>query len=104
MSVMVNLTGLDSVKKMLEKADVALTKGLSDEINASALKIESDAKKNAPVNFGQLRNSIRLIKVSDLTYSVAATASYAPYVEFGTGGLVNVPAGLENYADRKSVV
>lgn len=28
------------------------------------------------------------------------TVKYSPYVEFGTGGLVDVPQGLEDYATQ----
>ena len=30
--------------------------------------------------------------------AIGFNAHYAPYIEFGTGGLVDVPAGLEDYA------
>lgn len=98
MAINVNITGLDGVKKMLAKADKAINQGLSNEINASALSIQSSAKRLAPVNFGVLRNSIVLTKISDLTYSVSALAKYAPYVEFGTGAEVTIPVGFEDYA------
>jgi hypothetical protein len=56
------------------------------------------AKRNAPSNFSQLRNSIGNAKESKLRYSLFATAFYAPYVEFGTRGKVSVPAELESVA------
>ena len=45
-----------------------------------------------------LRGSIALEPISELTYTVEAKAKYAPYVEFGTGGLVDIPTGYEQYA------
>lgn len=98
MAIGVNLLGLAGVHDMLAKANVAMTKGLSDEMNASALKIQSNAKRAAPINLGTLRGSIELTKETELTYSVAATASYAPYVEFGTGAQVSIPSGYDQYA------
>lgn len=100
MGFVVNLSGLDAVQKALKNIDKNLTKELSNEINASALKIQSNAKRLAPVNFGQLRNGIGLIKDGDLTFSVESKASYSPYVEFGTGGKVSVPADFTAYAQQ----
>lgn len=100
MAFVVNLSGLDAVQKALKKIDTNLNKDLSNEINASALKIQSNAKRLAPVNFGQLRNGIGLIKDGELTFSVESKASYSPYVEFGTGGKVSVPADFTAYAQQ----
>ena len=98
MGFSVNLQNLKGIQDALKNLDVSLKKDVSNEINASALKIQSDAKRLAPVNFGQLRSGIRLEKVSDLTFGVESTASYSPYVEFGTGGKVSVPADFQDYA------
>jgi HK97 gp10 family phage protein len=98
MGFSVNLQGIKEVQEALKNIDVSVKKDVSNEINASALKIQNDAKRLAPVNFGQLRNGIQLEKVSDLTFSVESKASYSPYVEFGTGGRVSVPADFQAYA------
>ena len=97
MGFYLNLEGLDAINKKLAELDKSVKEDVSNEINASALKIQTSAKRLAPVNFGQLRNSIQLSPqtTGSLTYIVAATASYAPYVEFGTGGKVSIPAGFE---------
>jgi len=100
MSFVVSLNGMKELEGKLDKLTNALKQGVSDEINTSALKIQSDAKKLAPVNFGQLRNSIALTKETELTYTVSARASYAAYVEFGTGPQVNVPADFQSYAQQ----
>lgn len=98
MGFSVNLQGIKGVEEALKNLDVSVKKDVSNEINASALKIQNDAKRLAPVNFGQLRNGIKLEKISDLTFGVESTASYSPYVEFGTGGKVSVPADFQAYA------
>lgn len=100
MAFAVSLNGMKELEGKLNNLTIALKQGVSDEINASALKIQSDAKKLAPVNFGQLRNSIALTKESELTYTVSANASYAAYVEFGTGPQVNVPIDFQSYAQQ----
>ena len=100
MAFVVNLRGLDAVQKALSKLDTNLKKEVSNEINASALKIQSSAKRLAPVNFGQLRNGIALIRDNDLTFTIESKASYSAYVEFGTGGKVSVPADFTAYAQQ----
>ena len=100
MGFYLNLEGLDAINKKIADLDEKVQKDVSNEINASALKIQTDAKRLAPINLGQLRGSIQLDPKTSgsLTYIVAATASYAPYVEFGTGGKVSIPAGFESDA------
>jgi HK97 gp10 family phage protein len=98
MAFTVNLNGLKDIQDALKNIDVKLKQDVGDEINASALKILTDAKRLAPVNFGQLRNQIALDPIDNLTYAVEAKASYSAYVEFGTGPQVSVPADFTSYA------
>lgn len=64
-------------KKLLKAADVG---GF-----AAAKFVESDAKRRAPKDQGQLVNSIRAEKKSFGVYSVGSNLAYAPYPEYGTG-------------------
>jgi hypothetical protein len=64
----------------------------------TAQKMEEKAKIMAPANFGKLGQSINSFKVTETSYKVVAGAPYAAYVEFGTGGLVSVPAELKDIA------
>lgn len=59
--------------------------------------IETEAITMAPVDLGILRASING-EVDGLNGVIGTNVRYAPYMEFGTGGLVDVPAGLEDYA------
>ena len=68
-----------------------------DILNDTIQNIETDAISSAPVDLGILKSSING-EVSGLNGAVGSTVKYSPYVEFGTGGLVDVPAGLEDYA------
>jgi phage gpG-like protein len=71
------------------------------EVNASALAIQSKAKRDVVVDNGILRNSIQLKEINQgnkIVYTVGSALKYAPYVEFGTGGLVKVPVGFESFA------
>ena len=65
------------------------------ETEAVARGIELQAKNLAPTNFGKLGQSIKAEKVTNLNWKVTAggtLAPYAPFVEFGTGTLVQVPS------------
>jgi len=102
---MANITfeikGLNDVLTSFKEMDKKIQIAVKNEVNASALKIQSDAKRLAPVNFGTLRNSIVLTEVSNqngFVYSVGSNLLYAPYVEFGTGGKVTIPSGYEDFA------
>jgi len=100
MAFAVSLSGFKELEGKLKNLTTALKVDAGDEINASVIKIENQAKRLAPVNFGQLRGSIAHSKDGELTYSVAANASYSAYVEFGTGPQVNVPADFKSYAQQ----
>ena len=101
-AITIDIANMTNVNKRFEKLSQDVKNNLKNEINASALKIQSDAKKLAPVNLGTLRNTIYLAEDSksnnQYVFGVGSTASYAAYVEFGTGGKVRIPSGYENYA------
>lgn len=96
-----DIGNLSDVLKKLDNLDAKVQQDVKNEISASALNIQSKAKKLAPVNFGQLRNSIYLKEQKvdkGVVFTVGSTAKYAPYVEFGTGGKVSIPKGFEELA------
>jgi len=99
--VTLDIGNISDVFKKLDTLDVKLQAEVKNEMNASALTIQSSAKRLAPVDLGFLRNSIYLkeeSKENSVVYTVGARAKYAPYIEFGTGGEVSVPAGYEELA------
>ena len=92
---------LDALIKRLGKLSPKIAKEVAMEVNASALAIQSKAKRDVVVDNGTLRNSIQLKEINQgdkIVYTVGSALRYAPYVEFGTGGLVNVPIGFESFA------
>lgn len=100
-SISFKVEGLDKMIAALDKMADKVEKQVVLEFNAAALNIQSNAKKNAPVNIGNLRNSIQLVASQEnnvLTYTVGTNVSYAPYIEFGTGGKVSVPNGYADFA------
>jgi HK97 gp10 family phage protein len=102
-----DIVGINKVMDTLHKFNKQTQQGIKDEVAASALKIQSDAKRNAPVNLGTLRQSIYLESEvkndAQYTFKIGSSASYAPYIEFGTGGKVSIPKGFESYAAQFKV-
>jgi HK97 gp10 family phage protein len=95
------IEGLDALIKKLGKLPIQVEKEVANEVNASALNIQSKARRAVVVDNGTLRNSIQLesiFKDKRIVYTVGSRLKYAPYVEFGTGGEVSVPAGYEDFA------
>lgn len=100
-TITVDIKGIDKVLSNFKSLDKKVAEGVKNAVNESALNIQSSAKKLAPVNLGNLRNSIYLkeyAESSGFVFTVGSNASYAPYVEFGTGGKVKVEPGYADYA------
>ena len=96
-----DVSGVDVLMGKLNKMSERIQNDVLDEFNASALNIQSNAKKYAPVNIGTLRNSIQLkedLTKGKLVFTIGSKLSYAPYIEFGTGGKVTIPVGYEQFA------
>jgi len=92
---------IDGLKGLMGKID-AKSKGLTIEIdkalNTSIAEINKLQKSYTPVDNGVLRQGNRFMAAKEMYYLIYNDVEYAPYVEFGTGGMVNIPAGLEDVA------
>jgi HK97 gp10 family phage protein len=103
-SITIDIKGMSEALGKFDKYGKNVQAEIKDEVGASALKIYSDAKRLAPVNLGTLRNTIFIESVSPAAnkfmFTIGAKARYAPYIEFGTGGKVSIPAGYETYASQ----
>lgn len=53
-------------------------------LTKAGLLVEAEAKRNCPVDTGNLRSSIKS-EVNGNTATIGTNVEYAPYVEFGTG-------------------
>jgi HK97 gp10 family phage protein len=89
------LKQIDDFGEDAQRLSVAIT-------NSTAESIVADAKIRAPVNYGQLRQSIgnTTARVGFNRSFVFANAPYSPFVEFGTGARVKVPKGFEQLASQ----
>lgn len=79
-------------KELLEKLQQFIDKGLDDAVSQGMEKaciyVEGNAKQNAPVDDGQLRQSITHdvdVDSNNVVGYVGTNVEYAPYVEVGTG-------------------
>jgi HK97 gp10 family phage protein len=99
--ILFKIEGLDALIERLGKLSPKIAKEVAMEVNASALAIQRKAKRDVKVDNSTLRSSIQLKEINQgnkIIYTVGSALKYAPYVEFGTGGEVNVPAGYETFA------
>jgi len=87
------LKQIDAFGEDAQRLSVAVT-------NTTADGIVSNSKQKVVVDLGQLRQSIGKTNASigNNRSFIFASAPYAAYVEFGTGGTVSVPKGFEEIA------
>jgi HK97 gp10 family phage protein len=95
------VTGLESVLFNLDRAYLNYQDRIKIATAEVANEILNEAKTNAPVKYGKLRQSGLAEPINNgfggkITFSVV----YAPFVEFGTGGTVLIPSGWETFASQ----
>lgn len=96
--IKVEVKGLkDTLAKFKKLGDKAVTV-VEQVTGQTANEMTAVAKRSAPVDLGKLRQNIANTQETKLSYKIEAFEVYAPYVEFGTGGLVDVQPGWEDMA------
>jgi len=85
----IDQSDLNKLKNKLDKMRAFESKTLSNELGKTGMEIVRLAKREVRYDNGDLRNSISAQR-SGKSINVVALAHYAPYVEFGTGGRVNL--------------
>jgi hypothetical protein len=101
--ISLKMSGMDGIKKAIATKNKALIEGIDMEIKASCMDINAAQVTRAPIDTGKLRQSLGWEKEADLNYSLVSKgmgAEYAPYIEFGTGGMVDIPANLSTEASK----
>jgi HK97 gp10 family phage protein len=80
----------------------SLPKDIQEEVDGfvldAAQQWEERAKLDAPVDKGFLRSGITSKFTGRMSAEVYSNEEYSPYVEWGTGTRVKVPADLQKYA------
>ena len=92
------IEGLDKLIKKLRSLGEDGEKRIAQTTEIVAQDIEYTAKSLAPVDTGKLRQGINAEKINDLNWQIVARERYSAYMEFGTGGLVDVPPELADIA------
>lgn len=94
----IRLEGWDRFKKKLDGLPATVFNTANIIVQDEAKRWEGLAKRSVPVNFGALWSRIQAVPVAQMSAEVVSPTRYSPYVEWGTGTRVNVPADLTNYA------
>ena len=98
--VNVELKGVDALLKKFKDIGKEAEHIADVETKDSANEIEKNAKLLVPADTGRLRGSITIQKIQDAAYRIYTSVKYAPYVEFGTGRLTEVPNELQSLASK----
>ena len=93
-NIKIDQSDLLQLKNKLDNLRAFESQKLSNELGKTALDISRMAKQSAPVDSGTLKQSIKAERKGK-TVEVIAGAHYAPYVEFGTGGSVDLDDMLQ---------
>lgn len=79
--------GLQKLITTIKKVPKELEQDVGSITEANAQEIEAEAKRLVPVDTAKLQQSIKVIKLGPLTFSIMANATglapYAVHVEFG---------------------
>jgi len=94
--------GIPALLRRFNKFEVDGLRLATAITNQTAENIVNLSQSAAPVDIGQLRQSIgkTTARVAYNVSYVFANAPYAPFVEFGTGVRVKIPAGFEDIASK----
>lgn len=92
------IEGLDKLQKSINKLAQDVQDRVEFELEEFCREVNTDQVNATPVDTGMLKKSNTFSKVADLEWQLSNNTEYAPFVEFGTGGFVKVPQGLEDYA------
>lgn len=97
-NIQFKISGLKKLQDKLGNMSKKLVLAVDGEISDTVTEINREQVNLAPINDGQLRQHIAFNRNKEMDWSIFSNMPYSAYVEFGTGKLVDVPAGLEDYA------
>lgn len=99
MAITVDIQGAEALRKELARLGMLFTAEAKRHIQEAGVNTQNEAKRKAPVDMGRLRASIQLYTSPDrLSAAVQPEVNYSPFVEWGTGNLVDVPDEVSEYA------
>lgn len=86
----INQNDMRRLNQKLKQLNKYSQTGVDEAIRGTAAKSAEIAASTVVVDMGALKQSISYSQRGKAEYDVFASAKYAPYVEFGTGELVDV--------------
>jgi hypothetical protein len=94
------IEGITALKKSFKKRTDKMNDLIDAELDAFCQDVNKVQKSRTPIDNGVLvkANDINISK--PLYKEIFNNIKYAPYIEFGTGGEVKVPKGLEKIAEQ----
>lgn len=92
--IKIDQSDLRKLQRKMDNLRIFDSKTLSNELGKTGFEIVSLAKRNVVVDKSGLKQSIKLER-KNKTIEIVAGVNYAPYVEFGTGGSVDLTDMLE---------
>lgn len=98
MKLTIKVTGQKNVIKHLDRFKKEAIKSSESLIKIKSQEITAEAKREAPVDVGNLRANIENQPITPLKYVIVAQAPYSAYMEFGTGKRVSVPSEFADMA------
>jgi len=92
------IEGLNELLTTLKEYPKEVQEEVKEEIDDFADRVVKKAKQRVPKDLGGGGNLAGEIGYNKEQGLIFAAKLYAPFVEFGTGELVRIPPGLEEYA------
>jgi len=90
--------GLNRLIKSVKKLGQEIEDRVDADIEKFVEEVNEEQVRKTPVNLNGLRVANQVRNIKPLNWELFNYILYAPYVDFGTGKLVNVPAELQDYA------
>lgn len=90
----------DQFEAAKRKQSEKLKQLITLRVNEAGMIYTQTARANAPHKFGHHARNIGSLPNNWHSVRLFANAKYAPYLEFGTGGLVNIPKGWSRVASQ----
>jgi HK97 gp10 family phage protein len=93
--VVVNLIGFKEFADRLKTAPAKIQNEVAHEVVEAGNDFVRRAKRDAPVDEGQLRNGISSLPINKFTVEVSSAAFHSPFIEFGTRGKYKAQEGVD---------
>ena len=92
------IKNLSQVLKGIENYSKEVQQEVDDELTKFAYDVVRDAQQIAPVEDGNLRSKIAVVKDEPFNKQIESGAEYSAYMEFGTGTNVDINPFFDDLA------